>query len=98
MSSETILLATGNPAKQAKLRWLLDGLGLVTVAPAELGIAFEPPETGRSHGEIATEKALAWSCQVPHAVIASDGGAHVPVLGEAWTSVRTRRAAGPVAT
>ncbi len=98
MSSSTILLATGNPAKQAKLRWLLDGLGLAPVTPADVGIAFEPPETGRSHGEIASEKSLAWSRRVPHTVVASDGGAHIPALGDAWTSVRTRRAAGPEAT
>ncbi len=98
VSEDTILLATGNRAKQAKLRWLLDGLGLVTVTPADLGVSFEPPETGRTHGEIAAEKAVAWSERVSHLVVASDGGVHVPALGEAWTSVRTRRAAGADAT
>ena len=98
MSNRTILLATGNRAKQAKLRWLLDGLGLNPVSPADIGIDVEPPESGHSHGEIAAEKALAWSEKVPHAAIASDGGAHIPALGGAWTSVRTRRAAGAGAT
>ena len=98
MRDRTVLLATGNRAKQAKLRWLLDGLGLSTVTPADVAVAFEPPETGRSHGEVAAEKAVAWSERVPHPVIASDGGVHIPALGEAWTSVRTRRAAGAEAT
>ena len=94
MANSTILLATGNRAKQAKLRWLLDGLELTPVTPEEVGVAFEPAETGRSHGEVAAEKAVAWSERVPHAVVASDGGADIPSLGAAWTSVRTRRAAG----
>ena len=42
-----ILLATGNPAKQAALRQLLAGLPLSPITPAELGLAaFDPPETG----------------------------------------------------
>lgn len=98
MDDRTMLLATGNRAKQAKLRWLLDGLGLAPVRPTDLRVAFEPAETGGSHGAVAAEKAVAWSERVPCAVIASDGGAHIPSLGEAWTSLRTRRAAGAGAT
>lgn len=98
MDDGTILLATGNQAKQAKLRWLLDGVGLAPATPTELGIALEPAETGGSHGAVASEKAVAWSERVACTVIASDGGAHIPSLGEAWTSLRTRRAAGAGAT
>lgn len=98
MDDSTILLATSNRAKQAKLHWLLDGLGLSTATPADLGTHFEPSETGATHGDIAGEKALGWSRQVSCVVISSDGGAHIPALSDAWTSVRTRRAAGPDAT
>jgi len=94
----TVLLATGNPAKQAKLRWLLDGLAVLLVTPDEIGLDFDAPETAGTHRAVAAEKAVAWSERAPHAVIASDGGAHVPALGDAWTSVRTRRAAGAGAT
>ncbi len=57
----TILLATGNIAKQAKLRWLIDGLGFEAVTPRDLGLSFDPPESGTTHQEIASSKALAWA-------------------------------------
>jgi XTP/dITP diphosphohydrolase len=92
----TILLATGNAAKQAKLRWLIDGLGFEAVTPRDLGLSFDPPERGSSHQEIASSKALAWANETDHLVIASDGGAHIPALGASWNSLFTRRAAGDV--
>ena len=92
----TILLATGNAAKQAKLRWLIDGLGFETVTPRDLGLDFDPPESGSSHQEIASSKALAWADRTGQLVIASDGGAHIPALGASWNSLFTRRAAGDV--
>jgi XTP/dITP diphosphohydrolase len=92
----TILLATGNAAKQAKLRWLIDGLGFEAVTPRDLGLDFDPPESGASHQEIASSKALAWADHTGQLVIASDGGAHIPALGASWNSLFTRRAAGEV--
>jgi XTP/dITP diphosphohydrolase len=92
----TILLATGNAAKQASLRWLIDGLGFETVTPRDLGISFDPPESGSTHQEIAASKALAWADRAGRLVIASDGGAHIPALGASWNSLFTRRAAGDV--
>jgi XTP/dITP diphosphohydrolase len=92
----TILLATGNAAKQASLRWLIDGLGFETVTPRDLGISFDPPESGSTHREIAASKALAWADRAGRLVIASDGGAHIPALGASWNSLFTRRAAGDV--
>jgi XTP/dITP diphosphohydrolase len=92
----TILLATGNAAKQAKLRWLVDGLGVTPVTPRELGISFDPPEGGETHLEVAQDKALAWADRTGELVIASDGGAHIPALGASWNSLFTRRAAGDV--
>lgn len=92
----TVLLATGNAAKQAKLRWLIDGLGFQTVTPRDLGIDFDPAEGGSTHQEIAASKALAWADRAGQLVIASDGGAHIPALGASWNSLFTRRAAGDV--
>lgn len=89
-----ILLATGNRTKQAKLRWLTDGLGFTTVSPRDLGLTFEAPEDGESHRAVAAAKALAWAEHAGMLVIVSDGGAHIPALGQSWNSVRTRRAAG----
>src|SRR3954454_25037459 len=92
----TILLATGNAAKQAKLRWLVDGLDYKTVTPRDLGLIFDPPEGGSTHQEIAASKALAWADRAGQIVISSDGGAHIPALGASWNSLFTRRAAGDV--
>ncbi|MGE3270738.1 MAG: non-canonical purine NTP pyrophosphatase [Chloroflexota bacterium] len=92
----TILLATGNRAKQAKLRWLIDGLGFEVVTPADIGVSFDPPEHGETHSEVAAAKALAWADHTGRLVIASDGGAYIPVLRESWNSIFTKRAAGAV--
>lgn len=92
----TILLATGNAAKQAKLRWLIDGLGFETVTPRDLGLEIDPPESGSTHQEIAASKALAWAAAAGSLAIASDGGIAIPALGPNWNSLYTRRAAGDV--
>jgi XTP/dITP diphosphohydrolase len=92
----TILLATGNIAKQDKLRWLIDGLGLTSVTPRDLGLELDPPETGTTHEDVAASKALAWANAADCLAIASDGGLDIPALGPAWNSLFTRRAAGDV--
>jgi inosine/xanthosine triphosphate pyrophosphatase family protein len=90
----TILLATGNRAKQEKLRWLIDGLGFDAVTPHDLGLTFDPPERGETHADVAAAKAEAWAAHSSQLVIASDGGAFIPALGQSWNSVFTKRAAG----
>ena len=93
-----ILLATGNPAKQNALRQLLAGLPLTPIAPAALGLAaFDPPETGATHRQIAEDKAAQWSRQTDLLTIATDGGLVVPALGNNWESRYTHRFAGPAA-
>ena len=94
----TILLATGNRAKQEKLRWLIDGLGFSVVTPRDLGLTFDPPEHGETHAEVAAAKALAWAEHSGQLVIASDGGAFIPALGQSWNSLFTKRAAGDVSS
>ena len=91
----TIFLATTNPAKERKLRWLLDGLGFALETPRDQSAEVEPEESGNSHREVAAGKALFWSRRVGSLVIASDGGARLPALGDRWNSLLTRRAAGP---
>ena len=56
-----ILLATGNPAKQETLRWLLEGLPLAAITAEELGISSVSEEEGETHLEIARSKAQEWS-------------------------------------
>ena len=93
----TILLATGNPAKQRALRDLLEGLPLNPVTPTELGLSADPEETAESHEAIAVEKAVEWSRLAGMLAIASDGGLVVPSLGANWESRYTHRFAGPAA-
>ena len=92
-----ILLATGNLDKQRMLRWLLDGLPLNPVTPADLGVSAEPDESADSHQAIARAKAEEWSRAAGVTAIASDGGLLVPTLGANWESRYTRRFAGPAA-
>ncbi len=93
-----ILLATGNPAKQATLQWLLEDLPLETVTPGELGLTLVPDEEGDTHQAIACQKASAWSRAASMLVIASDGGLIIPALGANWESRFTHRFAGAAAS
>jgi XTP/dITP diphosphohydrolase len=95
-SKETppILLATGNPAKQKTLRWLVEGLPLKPVTPRELGLLSVPDEEGETHEAIARLKAQEWSKSAAMLVIASDGGLVIPALGGNWESRFTHRFAG----
>ena len=92
-----ILLASGNGDKQRMLRWLLEGLPLNPVTPAEIGVFAEPDESGETHEAIARAKAEAWSLAAGMTAIASDGGLLAPALGANWESRYTRRFAGPAA-
>ena len=93
----SILLATGNPAKQQKLAWLVEGLGLEPKTPQQLGLSEVPEEEGVTHHEIARSKALEWSLAGSTLAIATDGGLVLPALGDRWESLYTHRFAGPAA-
>ncbi len=92
-----ILLATGNPAKQATLQWLLEDVPLETVTPGELGLTSVPDEEGETHQAIARQKSSDWSRAASMLVIASDGGLIIPALGADWESRFTHRFAGAAA-
>lgn len=92
-----ILLATGNPDKQRMLEWLLEGLPVRPVKPADLAVHVHPDESGETHESIARSKAAAWSQAAGIPAVASDGGLLLPALGANWESRYTRRFAGPAA-
>ena len=92
-----ILLATGNPAKQQMLRWLVEGLALTPTTPEELGLDASPGEEGDTHQAIARHKAQQYSLAGSTLAIASDGGLVLPALGDRWQSRYTHRFAGPAA-
>ena len=95
MEYTEILLATTNPAKQDRLRWLMEGLPLSLVTPADLGLNDKAPdEDGSTHSENARLKAEWWSRAGTMPAISSDGGLVVPALGRMWESIHTHRSAG----
>lgn len=93
-----LLLGTTNPAKHARLTWLLDGLDVQLLMPCDVAQAPTNEEGSVSLRENAEHKASAWARAAGLHALTSDGGLHVPALGERWNPVRTRRAAGPGAT
>ncbi|GIS81414.1 MAG: hypothetical protein CM1200mP15_00460 [Dehalococcoidia bacterium] len=93
-----ILLGTGNPAKQAMLAELVEGLPLNPVSPQDIGLDSNPDETAPSHEEVARDKAAQWSLDSGLLTIASDGGLVIPSLGSKWESLFTHRFAGTSAT
>lgn len=95
-----LLLATTNPAKLARLRWLVAGLPFTVLTPADLpGVAPAVPEEGGTFAENAVQKARAWSrAAAGRLTVASDGGLVIPALGARWEALRTRRNAGESAT
>ncbi len=95
MNNHKVLLATTNPAKLERLKWILEGLDLETATPDGISLHPEPPqETGATHEENARLKAEFWSKVASMPALASDGGLVVPAFGERWESLLTRRFAG----
>jgi len=92
-----LYIATTNPAKAARLRWVFSDLGL-TMLDLPSDIRAGPEETGASFRENAELKACYWSAQLGGLAAASDGGISIPALGARWDALRTARAAGPQAT
>lgn len=96
MAASDILLATTNPAKLERLRWVFANLGSrLRPLPAEAGPA--PEEDGASFADNAALKARFWSRRFEGLTAASDGGLAIPALGSRWNALRTARAAGPEA-
>ncbi len=100
MGFSPLLLATTNPHKLDRLRWLLEGLPIEIVEPSQLSVppSAIPPEHGKSHEAIARSKAVEWSRIASLPAIASDGGLHIPALGDSWSSLTTGRFAGEEAS
>jgi XTP/dITP diphosphohydrolase len=93
-----LLLATSNPAKAAKLRWLFEGLPFTLEDLRAYPNIALPDETGGSFSDNARLKAQAASAAFGGLALASDGGVQIPALGDRWEPLRTGRAAGPNAS
>ena len=98
VSNPRILLATTNPAKTERLRWLLAELPLTPLLQRDYPTLLAVEEHGTSFVENAALKAVAAAQVFGGLAIASDGGVVIPALGETWDALRTGRAAGPTAS
>lgn len=76
-----LAIGTNNPGKLREFQQLLDGCGFDLVTPREVGVNFDPEETGSTYAENATMKAVeaARACGLP--ALADDSGLEVDHLG-----------------
>jgi len=77
-----LVVATNNPWKLREFRALLDGCGFELTTPSELGVAFDPEETGASFEENATLKAVEAARSTGLLALADDSGLEVDYLGK----------------
>ena len=75
-----LLLATNNQGKLAELRSLLDGLDLVLLSPADLGLNVQVQERGTNYLENAVLKAAIFAQASKTWTLADDSGLEVQVL------------------
>jgi XTP/dITP diphosphohydrolase len=76
-----LVLATNNTGKLREFRGLLDGCGFELVTPRDLGVAFDPQETGSTFAENATIKAVEAARVCGLVALADDSGLEVDHLG-----------------
>ena len=98
MTRPRLLLGTENPAKVGHLRSMLAGLPVDIAVPADVPCRPQVDEGDESPRANAQTKAIAWARCAGLPTLATDGGIHIPALGERWNPALTRRAAGPGAT
>ena len=78
--TERLVIATNNQGKLREFRDLLDGCGFELVTPGDLGVPFDPEETGSTFEENATIKAVAAMRATGLPALADDSGLEVDAL------------------
>jgi XTP/dITP diphosphohydrolase len=76
-----LVIATNNPGKLREFQRLLDGCGFELVTPRDLGVNFDPEETGSTFAENATIKAVEAARACGLVALADDSGLEVDHLG-----------------
>ena len=89
-----ILIATGNKHKREKLSWIVDGFFKKIEFPENIGFKIEIEEDGNTFEENAAKKAIEFSKHYDGYTISTDGGILIPVLGNLWDGLRTKRFVG----
>lgn len=89
-----ILVASGNPHKQEKLKWIVEDHFSEILFPEDVDNDIEVEESGQTFIENAEIKAVEASKHFDGHVIATDAGIMIPSLGEKWNGLHTKRFAG----
>ncbi|MCL4357451.1 hypothetical protein M1512_00960 [Patescibacteria group bacterium] len=89
-----IVIASSNPHKIAKIKLILEPYFDNIKSLADYPRLDKIDENGATFAENAKIKALDISKQLHTTVIATDGGANIPALGDIWNSLYTRRFIG----
>ena len=76
-----LVIATNNPGKLREFQQLLAGCGFELTTPRELGVNFDPEETGSTFAENATLKAVEAARVCGLVALADDSGLEVDHLG-----------------
>jgi XTP/dITP diphosphohydrolase len=76
-----LVIATNNPGKLREFEQLLAGCGFELTTPRELGVAFDPIESGSTFAENATIKAVEAMRLTGMPALADDSGLEVDYLG-----------------
>lgn len=88
-----IVIASINPHKIGKIKEILAPYFDEVKSLSDFPDIKSVEENGETFAENAKLKALGLSKQL-HTVIATDGGANIPALGDSWNSLHTRRFIG----
>ena len=75
------MIATNNPGKLREFETLLEGCGFELTTPRQLGVAFDPIESGSTFAENATIKAVEAMRLTGLSALADDSGLVVDHLG-----------------
>lgn len=89
-----IVIASTNPHKISKIKAILEPHFGEVKSLADFPDIAPVEEDGVTFAENARLKALELSKTLHTTVIATDGGAIIPALGDAWNALRTRRFIG----
>ncbi len=93
-----LLLATGNTGKAREMQALLQDIDIKLITLKECGITFAVVEDGKTYGENAAHKALAYARSSGLLTLADDSGLEVDVLNGAPGIYSARYAPQPGAT
>lgn len=75
-----ILIGTNNEGKLKEFKKALSKIGFKVVSPKELGIFFDPKETGETFEENARAKAIAWAKKTQLPTLVDDSGLIIDFL------------------